>query len=163
MSESCILRMNLKPSAQLQVRLLRRLEVVVWRFFDYDTSTNKCTCKVETVSGMCSKEPGPSRRLCGHVLTGKYPTTGPAALVRPVRPWPYRFSREKNGVAWILTYACIIEWPLRVVRRSLGRIRGLLRTFSSLQASKVSTRELRLLNFLWRYLSARRVRKLGRG
>ena len=31
-------------------------------FFDYDDSTNKCTCKVETVSGACSKEePGPSR------------------------------------------------------------------------------------------------------
>ena len=28
---------------------------------------------------------------------------GPAAKVRPVRPWPYRFLREKNGVAWILT------------------------------------------------------------
>ena len=59
-------------------------------------------------------------------------------MVRPVRPWPYRFLREKNGVAWILTYACVIEWPLRAVRRSLGRLRGLLRTFSSLQASKVS-------------------------
>ena len=43
-------------------------------------------------------------------------------------------------------------------RRSLGRLRGLLRTFSSLQASKVSTRELRLINFLWRYLSVRRAR-----
>ena len=30
-------------------------------------------------------------------------STGPAAMVRPVRPWPYRFLREKNGVAWILT------------------------------------------------------------
>ena len=29
--------------------------------------------------------------------------TGPAAMVRPVWPWPYRFLREKNGVAWILT------------------------------------------------------------
>ena len=38
-------------------------------------------------------------------------------------------------------------------RRSLGRLGGLLRTFSSLQASKVSTRELRLINFLWRYLA----------
>ena len=25
---------------------------------------------------------------------------------RPVRPWPYRFLREINGVTWILTYAC---------------------------------------------------------
>ena len=67
--------------------------------------------------------------------------TGPAAMVQPVRPWPYRFLREKNCVAWILTYACVIEWPLRAVRRSLGRLRGLLRTFSSLQASKVSILE----------------------
>ena len=67
--------------------------------------------------------------------------SGPVAMVRPVRPWPYRFLREKNGVAWILTYACVIEWPLRAVRRSLGRLRGLLRTFSSLQASKVYRRE----------------------
>ena len=29
---------------------------------------------------------------------------GPAATVRPVRPWPYRFLREKNGVAWILAW-----------------------------------------------------------
>ena len=42
----------------------------------------------------------------------------------------------------------MIEWPLRAVCRSLGRVRGLLRTFSSLQASKVAARELRLLNFL---------------
>ena len=50
--------------------------------------------------------------------------------------------------ASILTDACVIEWPLRAVCRSLGRVRGLLRTFSSLQASKVAARELRLLNFL---------------
>ena len=49
---------------------------------------------------------------------------GPAAMVRPVRPWPYRFLREKNGVAWIPTYACVIEWPLRAVRRSFGRLRA---------------------------------------
>ena len=55
------------------------------------------------------------------------------------------------------------ERPLRAVCRSFGRLRGLLWTFSSLQASKVSTRELRLLNFLWRYLSTRRARKLGWG
>ena len=54
---------------------------------------------------------------------------GPAAKVWPVRPWPYWFLREKNGVAWILTYACVIEWPLRAVRRSFGCLRGLLRTF----------------------------------
>ena len=50
-----------------------RKRTPVWRFFDYEDSTNKCTCKVETVSGVCSEEPGPSGRLCGHVLTGKYP------------------------------------------------------------------------------------------
>ena len=22
------------------------------------------------------------------------------------------FEREKNGVTWILSYACVIEWPL---------------------------------------------------
>ena len=33
--------------------------------------------------------------------------TGPAATVRPVRPWPYRFLREKNGVAWILTWLAV--------------------------------------------------------
>ena len=30
-----------------------------------------------------------------------------------------------NGVTWIPTYACVVEWPLRAVRRSLGRLRGL--------------------------------------
>ena len=25
-------------------------------------------------------------------------------MVRPVRPWPYRFLREKNGVVWIMRY-----------------------------------------------------------
>ena len=81
----------------------------------------------------------------------------PAAMVQSVRPWLYRFVRKKNGVIWILTYACVTEWPLRVVRCSLGRLRGLLRMFASLQASKVSTSELRLINFLWQYLSARRA------
>ena len=42
--------------------------------------------------------------------------------------------------------ACVIECPLRALRRSLGRLRGLL----SFQAFKVATRELKLLNFLWR-------------
>ena len=41
-------------------------------------------------------------------------------------------------------FACVIEWPLRVVHCSLERLIGLLHTFSSLQASKVATRELRL-------------------
>ena len=41
-----------------------------------------------------------------------------------------------------------VEWPIRSVCRSLGRLRGHLRTFSSLQASKVAAREWRLLNFL---------------
>ena len=57
----------------------------------------------------------------------------------------------ENGVAWILTYACDTKWPLQAVCCSLGY----LRTFSSLQASKVSTGELRLLYFLWRYMSVR--------
>ena len=45
-----------EPSAQPQVGIrllcLHHLEVVVWHFFDYDNSTNKCMCKVETVSGV---------------------------------------------------------------------------------------------------------------
>ena len=56
--------------------------------------------------------------------------------------------REKNGVASTLTYAWVIEWPLgplRAVCYSLGHLRGLLCTFSSLQGSKVAKRELRLL------------------
>ena len=77
-------------------------------------------------------------------------------MVRPVRPWPYRFLREKKWRCLdsnlgctlfttlpILTYACVIE--CRTVSRSLGRLRGLLRTFSSLQASNVATRESRVL------------------
>ena len=36
-----------------------------------------------------------------------YGNTGPAATVRPVRPWPYRFLREKNGVAWTLTWLAL--------------------------------------------------------
>ena len=60
---------------------------------------------------------------------------------------------RKNGVAWILTYAYVIEWSLRAVCRSLGSLRVF--SFSSFQGSKVTTRELR-------YLSARRARKLAR-
>ena len=60
---------------------------------------------------------------------------------------------RKNGVAWVLTYACIIEWPLRAARHSLGHLRGLLRTFSSLQASKVTTRELGFSSILERKVS----------
>ena len=32
---------------------------------------------------------------------------GPAATVWPVRPWPYRFLREKNGVAWIRSWLAL--------------------------------------------------------
>ena len=70
------------------------------------------------------------------------------------------FEEEKMASLGFLTYAYVIEWPLRAVRRRLGRLRGLLRTFSSLQASKVATLELRFLNFL-RYLSARRDANWG--
>ena len=52
------------------------------------------------------------------------------------------FLREKNGITWTLTYTCVIEWPLQVLRCSLGRLRGLILTFSSVQASKVLTRKL---------------------
>ena len=58
------------------------------------------------------------------------------------------FWGRKNGVALILIDVCVIEWPLRAVCHSLGCLRGLPRTFSSLQASKVVARELRHCNFL---------------
>ena len=32
------------------------------------------------------------------------------------------FWGRKNGDTWILTCVCAIEWPLQVVRRSLGRL-----------------------------------------
>ena len=53
---------------------------------------------------------------------------------------------------------CVIECPLRVLRRSLGRLRSL-----SLQAFKVATRELRLLNFLWRQLEHETSAQIGEG
>ena len=58
------------------------------------------------------------------------------------------FEEEKMASLGFLTYAYVIEWPLQAVRRRLGRLRGLLCTFSSLQASKVATRELRLLEYM---------------
>ena len=69
-------------------------------------------------------------------------TVVPAGLAAVV--WPVHgrtgFWGRKNGVTWIPTYECITEWPLRVVHCSLGHLRSLLRTFSSLQPSKVVTR-----------------------
>ena len=66
------------------------------------------------------------------------------SLIQSQRQWYGQFLRENNGIAWILTYVCYrLAFP-----SSLGRLRGLLWTFSSLRASKVLTRELRLLNFL---------------
>ena len=79
-------------------------------------------------------------------FTLHYSTIRAGGKGRPVRPWPYRFWGRKNGVAWILTYACVIEWPLLAVRRSLGCLID-LRTFSSFQASKVAAREFRFLSF----------------
>ena len=46
--------------------------------------------------------------------------------------------REKNGVAWILTYAYVIEWPLRAVHRSLERLRGLQSRDERIEASQFS-------------------------
>ena len=66
-------------------------------------------------------------------------------------------------MAWILTYASVIEWPLRAVRCSLGCLRD-LRTFSSFQASKVATREFRFsVSRYIGYFCARRASKLGGG
>ena len=84
-------------------------------------------------------------------------------MVRLVQPWPYRSLREKNGITWILTCACVIEWPLQAVRHSLGRLRGLLRTFSSLQASKVLTRKLRILNFPMAIVERETITQIGEG
>ena len=61
-------------------------------------------------------------------------------MVRSVRPWPYRFLGEKNCVTWILTYACIIEWPLRAVCCSLGHLRGLRIFFKSSSIHSIDER-----------------------
>ena len=58
------------------------------------------------------------------------------------------FWGRKNGVASNLRVRYRMA-SLRAACRSLGRLRGLLRTFSSHQASKVTTRELRLLNYMY--------------
>ena len=50
---------------------------------------------------------------------------GPAATVRPVRPWPYRFFEEEKWRRLDSNLTCVIECPLRALRRSLGRLRGL--------------------------------------
>ena len=64
-----------------------------------------------------------------------------------------------------LTYAYVIEWPLRAVRHSLGHLRGLLRTFSSLQASKVSDVRIEVSQFSVYIviLECEARHKLGRG
>ena len=45
---------------------------------------------------------------------------GQAAMVRPVSP--KNRHPQKNGVAWIVTYACVIEWPLQAGHCNLGRL-----------------------------------------
>ena len=50
-----------------------------------------------------------------HGRAGSNGTAGTAMAI-PV------FEGEKNDDAWILTYACIIEWPLRAVHCSLGHL-----------------------------------------
>ena len=67
--------------------------------------------------------------VCAYNKAGGNGTAGTATAV-PVFEGEKWCRLDSNS-------ACVIEWPLRAVRRSLGRLRGLLRTFSSLQASKV--------------------------
>ena len=97
----------------------------------------------KTLPFLCEKS-HPVRWWCWYnhacIRAGGNGTAGTAMAV-PV------FEEEK--MASLLTYACVIEWPLRAACRSLGRLRGLLRTFSSHQASKVTRRELRLLNYMY--------------
>ena len=50
---------------------------------------------------------------------------GPAATVRPVRPWPYRFLEGEKWRRLDSNLACVIECPLQALRRSLRRLRGL--------------------------------------
>ena len=57
----------------------------------------------------------------------------------------------------------VIEWPLRAARRSLGRLRSLLRTFSNLQASKVTTRELGFSIFYMYILEREASVQIGEG
>ena len=74
-------------------------------------------------------------------------------MVRPVHAVPVFKGGKLHGVARILTYACVMALP--AVRRSLGRLNCdeaflgvfFFCFFFSLQAFKVATRGLRLLNF----------------
>ena len=45
---------------------------------------------------------------------GQWNGTAGMALAVPV------FEGSKNGIAWILTYPCVMEWHLPAVCRSLG-------------------------------------------
>ena len=56
----------------------------------------------------------------------------------------------------------VIEWPPRAVHRSLGRLRG-LRTFSSLQASKVATGEIEASQFSIAMLERKASSQIGEG
>ena len=50
--------------------------------------------------------------------------TGPAAMVQPVRPRPYRFFKGEKRRRLDSNLTCVIECPLQALRRSLGRLRG---------------------------------------
>ena len=48
---------------------------------------------------------------------------GPAAMVRLVRPWPYRFLKEKKWRRLDSNLHVHYGMPLTVIRRSLGRLK----------------------------------------
>ena len=72
------------------------------------------------------------------------------------------FEEEKMASLGFLTYAYAIEWPLRAVCRSLGHLRGLLHTFSSIQSSDVRIEASQFSVYIAILVREAR-RKLGRG
>ena len=88
------------------------------------------------------------KHFCGFVL---WPRS--AAMVRPVRPWPYLFLREKNGITQILNYACVMHGMASPSDSSWLRTselwRSLPRSFFESSSIQFSDERLRLLNFLW--------------
>ena len=72
-----------------------------------------------------------------------YVPPGPAAKVRPIRPRPYRFLREKK---WRCLHSNL-RVRYRVASPSSSPSLRDLHSFSSFQASKVATREFKFLSF----------------
>ena len=76
-----------------------------------------CFCILQVIKNWTVGRPGLHKHIC-HLRAGGNGTAGTAMAIPD-------FEGEKNGVAWILTYACAIGWPFRAVRHRLGRLRGL--------------------------------------